>query len=120
MTTLEAIRRENDQLRIDLFLSPRSRGKVCITRGIDSLPDDDKARVLVAVRNFKDFNEDNDPHKEHDFGAVALSGIPKVFWKIDYYENESMDFDPDSTFGGEKSDFINAYRVLTILLASEY
>ena len=34
---------------------------------------------------FDDFNEDNDPHREHDFGSFELEG-EKLFWKIDYYD----------------------------------
>ena len=37
---------------------------------------------------------------------------PKVYWKIDYYEDASMEY------GAE--DKINCYRVLVILLADEY
>lgn len=112
------IQAKNDALRRELFTA---KGGLCtVSRGVHYLPDDAKARILLAVKNYNIFNEDNDPHKEHDFGVVELPDIPKVFWKIDYFEDAKMDFNPESNFGGEESDFINAYRVLTIMLADEY
>ncbi len=36
---------------------------------------------------FDDFNADNDPHREQDFGSFELEG-EKLFWKIDLYERE--------------------------------
>ncbi|CAN5328544.1 hypothetical protein BH09PAT4_BH09PAT4_06520 [soil metagenome] len=43
--------------------------------------------IFVRVRDFSDFNEDNDPYYEHDFGSFEILGI-KIFWKIDYYDQE--------------------------------
>ena len=36
---------------------------------------------------FDDFDADNDPRDEHDFGSFELEG-EKLFWKIDLYERE--------------------------------
>jgi Protein of unknown function (DUF3768) len=33
-----------------------------------------------------DFNTNNDPYGEHDFGSFELAG-EKFFWKIDYYDS---------------------------------
>lgn len=84
-----------------------------MTDGINALPDDAKAKVLSAVRSFSEFTEDNDPHKEHDFGSLTVGG-QRVFWKIDYYD-KSLD-------GGSENpaDPAVTTRVLTIMLASEY
>ena len=112
------IRAVNDAMRAALF-TPQG-GMCTVTRGVHDLPDDAKARVLLAVKNYNDFNEDNDPHGEHDFGVVELVGIPKVFWKIDYFESEKMDIPEDPDWGENEEDFINAYRLLTIMLADEY
>ncbi len=30
--------------------------------------------IINEVRNFNNFNEDNDPYKEHDFGKVVVNG----------------------------------------------
>lgn len=68
------------------------------------------------MRRFDAFTEDNDPHGEHDFGAFGIEGIPeKIFWKIDYYA------DACGTFGSEDpADPARCFRVLTIMLASDY
>ena len=59
------------------------------------------------------FLKDNDPHGEHDFGALEYLG-QNLFWKIDYYA-------PDMLHGSEDpSDIAKTVRVLTIMLASEY
>ena len=68
---------------------------------------------VAAVQAFDAFGEDNDPWGEHDFGAVEVLG-QKVFWKIDYYT-------PDLSAGSENpANEAVTYRVLTIMLASEY
>ena len=67
--------------------------------------------IFVAVRDFADFNEDNDPYGEHDFGSFELSGY-KFFWKIDYYQAD------DDTWCDPLDS--ECRRVLTIMLAEEY
>jgi hypothetical protein len=85
--------------------------RVLLTSGVQAsgrLPE-----VLAAVRSFDDFNGDNDPHSEHDFGGVEIFGL-RLFWKFDY-------FDPDLTDGSpDPSDPAVTVRVLTIMLAAEY
>ena len=71
-----------------------------------------RCRFLQKVRTFDNFTEDNDPHGEHDFGALEILGIGKIYWKIDYYANADME-------AGTR-DTENAYRVLTIMEADEY
>ena len=97
----------------DLFRTTFIGGRVLITPGIrDHGPDFESASV-EAVQRFRDFTPDNDPHGEHDFGAVMVDGA-KVFWKIDYY-------DRDCLYGSEcPADPAQTTRVLTIMLASEY
>ena len=51
-----------------------------VTRGVVALGDDAK-EIFVKVRDFSDFNEDNDPYGEHDFGSFTVSGV-KIFWKL--------------------------------------
>lgn len=57
------------------------------------------------------FDRDNDPHGEHDFGAFDYAG-QRIFWKIDYYSEDMMKVieAPSNT------DLTK--RVLTIMLAS--
>jgi hypothetical protein len=72
-----------------------------------------KADALMRVQSFSDFNADNDPHGEHDFGSFELAD-EKFFWKIDYYDRDMM-------FGSEDpADPEKTTRVLTIMLAEEY
>ena len=68
---------------------------------------------VSEVIAFDDFNADNDPHSEHDFGSFELEG-EKLFWKIDYY-------DLAGEFGSEDpTDPKKTLRVLTVMLAEEY
>ena len=97
----------------DAFRTTMTGGKVLLTAGVDALPSDVKAMVIRRVATFSDFNADNDPHGEHDFGSIAIAGH-KLFWKIEYY-------DAAVQFGSEDpADPEETTRVLTIMLASEY
>ena len=97
----------------DAFRTTMTGGRMLMTAGVDALPSDVKAMVIRRVATFPDFDADNDPHGEHDFGSFDLAGY-KVFWKIDYY-------DPAMEFGSEDpADPTKTIRVLTIMLAEEY
>lgn len=110
----------NDALRRSMPRIPKTKGLCVLTRGVASLDVEQTVQVLLAVQTYTEFNEDNDPHHEHDFGVVELRGVPKVFWKIDYFESEKMTIPEREDWGESEEDFINAYRLLTIMLASEY
>ena len=45
----------------------------------------------------------------NDFGCIERDGIPKIYWKINYYEDETMEEGP--------KDLLNAYRVLIVMFA---
>ncbi|MDQ0350184.1 hypothetical protein J2S76_004641, partial [Ancylobacter vacuolatus] len=79
----------NDELRRTL-----TTGDVMLTAGIRALPPGQLRAVLARVRRHDDFTPDNDPYGERDFGAIALDGLGRIFWKIDYC-------DPTLTFGSE-------------------
>jgi Protein of unknown function (DUF3768) len=97
----------------DAFRTTMTGGQVFLTAGVDALPSDVKAVVIRRVATFSDFNEDNDPRQEHDFGNFALAG-KRFFFKIDY-------FDAAMEFGSEDpADPSKSTRVLTIMLAEEY
>jgi hypothetical protein len=107
-TGTEKIRALNDAFRTTL-----TGGKVLLTAGVNALPSDVKAMVIQRVATFSEFTEENDPHREHDFGNFSLAGR-KFFFKIDYY-------DSNMEFGSEDpSDPSKTTRVLTIMLVEEY
>src|SRR6266853_4170052 len=96
----------------DTFRRTFAGGRVMLTSGVDALPPDVKAKVLQAVRSFDAFDNDNDPHKEHDFCSFEVHG-ERYFAKIDYYS-------PDLRSGSEDpADAKVTTRVRTIMLASE-
>ena len=97
----------------DSFRTTFVGGTVCVTAGLELIGEVFVKSALLATRDFKSFEEDNDPHHEHDFGAFEVDGR-KLFWKIDYY-NTTLD-------GGSEdpADETKTTRVLTIMLASEY
>lgn len=84
-----------------------------ITAGIAALPEAERAAVLTAVRGFKSFGPDIDPHGEHDFGAVEVGDV-RAFWKIDVYDHDLRFGSPDPAVPAV------TVRVLTIMLAEEY
>jgi hypothetical protein len=97
----------------DAFRTTMTGGQVMMTAGVDALASDVKAMVIRRVATFSDFNADNDPHQEHDFGSFTLAGR-KFFFKIDAYDAEMQ-------FGSEDpTDPVKTTRVLTIMLAEEY
>lgn len=122
---LARIRTLNDAAR-------REPGVACtanMTTGVAALPDLDRLTVLLHVMRYDQFDGDNDPYGEHDFGAVyrLASGewtqrrpadadtiAQTVFWKIDYYDN-SLQWGSD-----EPWDALKTARVLTVMLAGEY
>ncbi len=104
----ENVRALNDELRTKL-----RGGAAVMTPGVAALGAEAVNRAIKAISVFDDFCEDNDPHQEHDFGAIDIEGR-KVFFKIDYYS-------PDLQSGSEDpSDPTVTHRVMTVMLASEY
>ncbi len=106
----EAIRTLNDAFRTGM---DQSLGRIMLTDGIAGLPSDVQAMMMRKTATFDAFDDGNDPHQEHDFGAFDIAGH-KVFWKIDYY-------DPQLVYGSDDpTDPAQSTRVLTIMLAEEY
>ena len=67
----------------------RSMQGCTVTKGIVAMGSAAN-EVFVGVRDYTDFNEDNDPYGEHDFGSLKVAG-EKIFWKIDYYDEKDDD-----------------------------
>ena len=69
------IRALNDKFR-QIF--DTKLGKVIITHGVSCLNINQLQQLIQAVKQFNDFNEDNDPWKEHDMGKIEL--FDEKFW----------------------------------------
>ena len=69
----------------DLLRQTFSGGRVVMTAAVAAMAPNQTARVLSAVRSFAAFNEDNDPHGEHDMAFLEVDG-ERYFFKIDYYD----------------------------------
>ncbi|MDX7950317.1 DUF3768 domain-containing protein [Lichenihabitans sp. Uapishka_5] len=102
------IRTLNDALRQNV-----EDGRVILTAGVVALSLDLRHEIRHAVANFAAFDSANDPHDEHDFGAVTVGGA-RLFFKIDYYDRSLQQHSPDP------SDPAVTMRLLTIMLADEY
>jgi hypothetical protein len=97
----------------DTFRRTFVGGAVMITAGVEAMPIEQRRSLLQKVRSFEAFGEDNDPHGEHDFGAVDEAG-ERYFWKLDYYDRTMDSGSPDP------ADPAVTTRVLTIMRADEY
>ena len=100
----------NDEFRVAVLTEPQKNGRCILTQGVHRLDPDVKMSILQKVKAFDNFSEGDDPYGERDFGVIE--GVPRVYWKIDYYADENMEF------GAEDTE--NAYRVLIIMLADDY
>lgn len=91
----------NDMLRkLIPFIQPPNL--LVATVGIMSLGTDEVVDILHKVRQFDNFNNDNDPWGQHDFGSFEHKS-EKIFWKIDDYAGQQ------------------GYNlILTVMLAKEY
>jgi hypothetical protein len=108
VSTTDRIRVLNDDFRRSFV-----GGVVLITAGVEAMPVEQRRLLLEKVRAFNDFTDDNDPHGEHDFGAIDESGV-RCFWKIDYYDRATEMGSPDP------ADPAVTTRIMTILCAHEY
>jgi Protein of unknown function (DUF3768) len=105
---LARIRELNDQLR-----RFKAGGRILLTVGISSQPQEVVVAILLAIAAFNDFTPDNDPWGEHDCGALTIAEVD-VLWKIDYYDHSVMSLSPDP------SDPDVTVRVLTMMRVDEY
>ncbi|WP_158586820.1 DUF3768 domain-containing protein [Aurantiacibacter zhengii] len=104
----EAIARLNDQLR-----KTGTGGTIVVTRGVLAIPGYDAEQLAECLAAYDEFDADNDPHGERDFGDLTLWGTD-LLWKIDYY-------DADLRFGSDdpaNQDVTS--RVLTVMLGGEW
>jgi hypothetical protein len=113
MTAENALSRERIRALNDAFRRSFVGGTVVVTAGFESLSVDRRHSILARIRAFDNFNEDNDPHGEHDFGLIE-DGDVRCLWKIDYYDTDMELMSPDP------ADSSVTTRVLTVMLAEEY
>lgn len=105
----EQIARLNDALR----QGDDNSGTVMITQGVRAITGFNAEALATELSNYHDFDPDNDPHGERDFGCLTLWGHDLLF-KLDYYDLE-MKFGSDDPANPEIT-----HRVLTVLLAREW
>jgi hypothetical protein len=106
------VRALNDAFRSRLPRRGKS-GRLNVTAGVAELSPEKLALLLIRIRDFTEFSADNDPHGEHDFGAIDQDGT-KYFWKLDTYDQWMQFSSPDPT------DPSVTTRVITIMRADEY
>lgn len=105
----ERIRVLNRKYRKLVPLSP----DLMITSSVQNVLGDFLSELFIAIRDFDDFNEGNDPHGEEDFGSVTVRKR-EFWWKIDYY-------DKNLEWGSsDPSDPSVTRRVMTVFLPEEY
>ena len=97
----------------DKFRKTLLGGKVMLTRGIYSKGQACINVILDSVKTFNNFNENNDPYNEHDYGSFLYDG-QKIMWKIDYYDRDLRYCSDDP------ADITKTIRVMTVMLAEEY
>jgi hypothetical protein len=102
----------NDELRTR---RTARNGRIIVTGAlIEETGDGEKmARILDAIRDFSDFNDDNDPHGERDYGRVTVDG-EEIMFKFDYYalNEENLSEHPE--------DPNVTIRVMSVFYASDY
>jgi hypothetical protein len=108
LSRTDRIRQLNDAIRTTF-----TGGRVLMTEGVAGLPSDVKGNVLLSVRTFADFDRENDPRGEHDFGSFEVGGAT-YFFKVDYYSADMQGGSEDA------ADASKTTRVLTIMRADEY
>lgn len=104
------IRQLNDAFRT----SGGQGGQFVMTRTVAILPTPQLVALVHAVCQFKDFNPQNNPWGENDFGAIHL-GPNRFFFKIDYYSIEDPNFASE-----DPSNPAITKRVLTLMHSSDY
>ena len=115
------IAEKNDAFRKAVLFSPQPDGKAMMTQRIADLGKLTCLWLYREIANFDAFEEGNDPYGEHDFGSFTISvdnlftgeaEKRKVIWKIDYWEDETLQWGTE--------DKLNCYRILTIMFIDEY
>lgn len=102
------IQRLNDKFR-RTFIG----GIVSVTPAVDALHPSKQEDIFDLVQMYCLFDENNDPHGEHDYGSFTYEGIRYAF-KIDYYDKHMRGHSPDPASPRHTT------RVMTIMTVMEY
>lgn len=90
---------------------------IVLTQGVamlEMLKETASDEIITAVKSFTAFEDGDDSYTERDFFAFDYFG-QKLFAKFDYNK------DSKATWGTDyPEDTARSYRVLTVMLASEY
>ena len=97
----------------DAFRTSLSGGSVMVTQAVAALGAEAQREIVAALRHYDEFDADNDPYGEHDFGRITVQGH-EILFKIDYYDQDLVWHSPDP------SDLAVTHRVLTVMLAEDY
>lgn len=121
--SLNQIQLKNDEFRrnlIENYQNSSSTPRVFFAPGFTGYYETDQPlfyKVLQTIIGLGEehFNEDNDPHQEHDMAFVDVMG-EKFFFKIDYYDSTF------TSFAGAENllDDSKCFRVLTVGHSSDY
>lgn len=109
----EQTRALNDQFRSNF--DPKL-GMVILTDGVQALPSEQLQQLLQAVKDFNDFNSENNPYLENNMGRIELFDS-SFCWKIDYLDRQHWQQSIGST---DPDDIQKTLRVMTIRFTSEY
>lgn len=101
------LRHLNDLLRTTL-----KGGKFEMTAGVRELPGDLRAQALSVLRSYDNFNPENDPFNEHEFGSFDIADR-RFCWRIEAFDKHLRYGSDDPT------DPKKTTRVLTLMLSSE-
>ncbi len=111
------IAEQNDRFRTTWGADFTVPGRIVMTHGAAALSHEAQVEIMVAVMQFSEFTEDNDPFGIHDFGIFTVTEGERdvrLYWKIDLYD-AAYEFGADDC-----TDTAKTRRVLTILLPEEY
>lgn len=84
-----------------------------ITQNVRRISGFDTFMLGTALADYREFDFDNDPHGERDFGYLKLWG-QNLVWMIDYYDKSLKFGSPDP------ADPRITRRALTVMLMTEW